>query len=108
MAVQGNLYVRQLDESGKSIKWEISGDAQSRIDVVFSEWIVVEEMTQAPPFRRVMEIVDTNGMCAFGPALTENPLLLGGKGFHIAFFHPRLQGLEASEMPRMMETIPTG
>lgn len=107
MAVQGNLYVRQLDESGKSIKWEISGDAQSRIDVVFSEWIVVEEMTQAPPFRRVMEIVDTNGMCAFGPALTENPLLLGGKGFHITFFHPRLQGLEASEMPRMMESFPT-
>lgn len=82
MAIQGTLYVRQLDESGNSIKWEISGDAQSRIDVVFSEWIVVEEMTQAPPFRRVMEIVDTNGMCAFGPALTENPLLLGGSTFN--------------------------
>lgn len=52
MTVKGTLYVRQLDESGNSIKWEISGDAQSRIDVVFSEWIVVEEMTQAPPFRR--------------------------------------------------------
>ncbi|MEC4836346.1 hypothetical protein [Mycobacteroides chelonae] len=106
MAVQGNLYVRQTDEAGKSIKWEISGDAQSRIDVIFSEWIVVEEMTHTPAFRRVVEIVDENAMSAFGPEPTENPLLLGGKGFHIAFFHPRLQGLEASEMPRMMEILP--
>ncbi|CPV43123.1 hypothetical protein [Mycobacteroides abscessus] len=108
MAIQGNLYVCQLDDALKSIKWMILGDTQGRIDLIRSEFVLYEEMAETTGYRRVQEIVEENGMFCLGPEPTEIPALLGGKGFHIAFFHPHLKGLEASEMPRMMENIPTG
>lgn len=107
MTVQGNLYVCQLDDALKGIKWLILGDTQSRIDLIWSEFVLYEEMAETPGYRRVEEIVEENGMFYLGPEPTQIPTLLGGRGFHVAFFHPRFKGLEASEMPRAMENIPT-
>lgn len=108
MAIQGNLYVCQLDDALKSIKWMILGDTQSRIDLVWSEFVLFEELAATPGYRRVQEIVNENGMFCLGPEPTELSTLLGGRGFHVAYFAPRFKGLEASEMPRAMENIPTG
>lgn len=107
MTIQGNLYLLQLDEARKSLKWMIWGDTQSRIDLIWSEFVLYEELAETPGYRRVQEIVEENGMFYIGPEPTEIPTLLGGRGFHVAFFAPRFKGLEASEMPQAMENIPT-
>lgn len=104
MTVQGNLYVRQLDDTNKSIKWQCWGDAQSRLDLIFSEWVSMDEMAEVPAFQRVTQIVRANGMYGLGPEYGDLPQMLGGKGYHIVFVNPSFRG---REIPPPMEQIPT-
>ncbi|SHV42095.1 Uncharacterised protein [Mycobacteroides abscessus subsp. abscessus] len=43
-------------------------------------------------------------MYGLGPEYGDLPQMLGGKGYHIAFIHPRFKG---HEIPPPMEQIPT-
>lgn len=104
MTVQGNLYVRQLDDTNKSIKWQCWGDAQSRLDLIFSEWVSFDEMAEVPAFQRIKQIVRENGMYGLGPEYGDLPQMLGGKGYHVVFVNPSFQG---REIPPPMEQIPT-
>ncbi|WP_255788460.1 hypothetical protein [Mycobacteroides abscessus] len=106
MAVEGKLFLGDEANEGKHIKWLLWGDTQTRLDLAWSEFVLLEEIREAPAFRRALQIIEENGMTGFGPFEYTNPRLLGEKARHICFLHPRLQGLEASEMPRMMEILP--
>ncbi|WP_078353198.1 hypothetical protein [Mycobacteroides chelonae] len=106
MAVEGQLFLGDEANEGKHIKWLLWGDTQTRLDLAWSEFVLLDEIREAPAFRRALQIIEENGLTGFGPFEYTNPRLLGEKTWHICFLHPRLQGLKPSEMPRMMEILP--
>lgn len=104
MTIQGALFVQQRDQSDTNVKWQCWGDAQTRLDLIFSEWVSFDEMAEVPAFQRIKQIVRENGMYGLGPEYGDLPQMLGGKGYHIVFLDPRFQG---REIPPPMEQIPT-
>ncbi|ALM15258.1 hypothetical protein [Mycobacteroides abscessus] len=104
MTVKGTLFLHQLDSARNATKWQCWGDTQTRLDLVYSEWVSFEEISEQPAFQRVKQIVNENRMYLLGPEHVDHSALLGGKGYHVVFVHPSFQG---REIPPPMDQIPT-
>lgn len=107
MAVEGSLSICDRTNEG-TIKWLLWGDAQTRLDLAWSVWVLDTELCEAPGFHRAMQIIQENNMAGFGPVEDTDPRFLGEKFWHACFIHPKYTDRELAQMPRMMGTIPTG
>lgn len=78
MATRGTLFVHQIDGARNATKWQCWGDTQTRLDLVYSEWVSFEEMSEEPAFQRVQQIVNGNRMYRLDPVYVDHSALLGG------------------------------
>ncbi|SKV22923.1 Uncharacterised protein [Mycobacteroides abscessus subsp. abscessus] len=92
MTYYGTIFAGELNHSHTALKWMIVGDIETRIDVIWSSYMLFEELAQAPMYRRLEQIIERNNMFRLGPEPAQLERLLGGQGYHFAVFDPRFKG----------------